>query len=252
MDLSPLKSLQDRLEHHPVYAAVRDLPTLRIFMEHHVYSVWDFMSLLKALQQYSAPAAVPWLPGGNGTVQRFINEIVWQEESDEVPAGNEVRYLSHFQMYVAAMREVEAETASIDRFIEQVRTQGIQPALEEGAVPVPAADFVRSTFAVLNEAQPHAIAAAFALGREQVIPRMFRTLLDRMGIGPDEAPMFRYYLQRHMELDDEAHGPMSGRMLEALCEGKPAKEAQAMAVAGLALEARIKFWDALHLRLQAV
>ena len=112
-----------------MYAAVRDLPTLRIFMEHHVYSVWDFMSLLKALQQYSAPAAVPWLPGGNGAVQRFINEIVWQEESDEVPAGNEVRYLRHFQMYVAAMREVEAETASIDRFIEQVRTQGIQPAL---------------------------------------------------------------------------------------------------------------------------
>ena len=252
MDLAPLKPLQDRLEHHPVYAAVSDLPTLRVFMEHHVYSVWDFMSLLKALQQHAAPAAVPWLPGGNGSVQRFINEIVWQEESDEVPADGGVQYLSHFEMYLAAMREVGAEVSAVELFLDLVRSEGIQSGLQSGVAPAPANEFMRGTFAVLDEGAPHAVAASFALGREQVIPRMFRTLLDQMGIGADEAPMFRYYLQRHMELDDEAHGPMAGRMLESLCGGDPVKEAHALAAAQRALEARIAFWDALHGRITGV
>ena len=83
-----------------------------------MYSVWDFMSLLKALQQHAAPAAVPWLPGGNGPVQRFINEIVWQEESDEVPADGGVQYLSHFEMYLAAMREVGADVSAVESFLD--------------------------------------------------------------------------------------------------------------------------------------
>ena len=79
MDLSAIKPLQDRLEEHPVYAKVQDLSGLRVFMQHHVFSVWDFMSLLKALQRELAPAETPWLPGRFSSAQRFINEIVLEE-----------------------------------------------------------------------------------------------------------------------------------------------------------------------------
>ena len=250
MDLAALKSLQDRLEHHPVYGAVRALPSLRIFMEHHVYSVWDFMSLLKALQRHAAPTEAPWLPGGRGSLQRFINEIVWQEESDEVTSENGSRYLSHFEMYVEAMREVGADTSSINAFIEHVRKNGVQPALNSGIAPKPAVDFMSSTFAVLDADQPHTVAAAFALGREQVIPRMFRTLLDEMGLGSGEAQMFHYYLQRHMELDGESHGPMAEQMLQEICDSQAEKEREAVAAAEEALESRIAFWDQLEEQIQ--
>ena len=105
------------------------------------------MSLLKALQQHTAPAAVPWLPGGNGPVQRFINEIVWQEESDEVPADGGVQYLSHFEMYLAAMREVGAEVSAVESFLVLVRSEGIQSGLQSGVAPAPANEFMRGTFA---------------------------------------------------------------------------------------------------------
>ena len=109
MDLTVIKPLQDRLEEHPVYAKVKDLDRLRVFMQYHVYSVWDFMSLLKALQREPAPAQTPWLPGRFSSAQRFINEIVLEEESDEAPPmAGAVRYLSHFEMYVESMKDVAA------------------------------------------------------------------------------------------------------------------------------------------------
>src|SRR3970040_431010 len=79
-------ALKKQLDRHPVYGAVRNIEDLRRFMEHHVYSVWDFMSLLKYLQRDLAPTAVPWMPTGDAAVtsaQRFINEIVGGEETDD-------------------------------------------------------------------------------------------------------------------------------------------------------------------------
>jgi len=247
MDLVRLQPLQHRLEHHPVYAAVRDLPALRRFMEHHVFSVWDFMSLLKALQQHAAPSTTPWLSAGNGDVQRFINEIVLEEESDEATgADGQTRYLSHFEMYLEAMGEIEADTAPIREFLENVKTDGITPSLHNGRGSEVTVEFMWSTFAVIEEGKEHCIAAAFSLGREDVVPRMFRSLLREMHITENEAPMFHYYLNRHVALDELEHGPMALAMLDALCEGDTAKQVEAMDAAENALRARIKFWDAVH------
>ncbi len=247
MDLAPLKPLQDRLEHHPVYAAVRDLPTLRTFMEHHVYSVWDFMSLLKALQQQAAPAAVPWLPGGNGPVQRFINEIVLEEESDVAPGlDGASRPMSHFEMYLEAMEEVEADTSRVRGFLDGVRANGLDAAMANDSTPNSARDFMRATFACVHSGKPHSVAASFALGREHVIPAMFRSLLRDMHIGETEAPMFHYYLNRHVELDEIEHGPLALQMLDALCEGERSREEEAQAAAVQALEARLTYWDAVQ------
>lgn len=92
---------KQRLEAHPVYAAVTSIGDLQCFMQHHVYSVWDFMSLIKYLQATVAPASVPWVPQGDGDVRRFINELVLEEESDE--AGDGEHFTSHFELYLSAM-----------------------------------------------------------------------------------------------------------------------------------------------------
>lgn len=80
---SVVEALRQQLDKHPVYGAVRTLDDLRIFMSHHVFSVWDFMSVVKYLQQQIAPSAYPWKPRGHPSVRYFINQLVLEEESDQ-------------------------------------------------------------------------------------------------------------------------------------------------------------------------
>ncbi len=245
LDLSSLQALQSALERHPVYAAVRDRDDLQVFMTQHVFAVWDFMSLLKNLQHTLAPTDVPWLPVGNPAVRRFINEIVLGEESDlGLPdAQGRPTYVSHFELYCDAMREIGADAEIPLRFVERVRRSGLAAARGAGIVPPAAARFMDSTFALIETRQPHIVAAAFALGREDVIPRMFRGLLAEMGVAESQAPAFHYYLKRHIELDEGEHGPLALLMLDELCGDDPQRGAEAIAAAERALRARLRFWD---------
>jgi Protein of unknown function (DUF3050) len=54
-----LKPSLEEVESHLVFGAVQTEAQLRTFMEHHVFPVWDFMSLLKFLQAELAPSAHP-------------------------------------------------------------------------------------------------------------------------------------------------------------------------------------------------
>ncbi len=242
-DPTIIADLRQRLDAHPIYAAVRTLDDLRVFMAHHVYSVWDFMSLIKYLQHAVAPARWPWSPGPDPTVQRFINELVLEEETDAAAPGQPGEYASHFQLYLAAMREIGADAERPARFVELVRERGLEAGLASGLVPPAALDFTRMTFAFIDSGQPHAVAAALALGREHVIPQMFRAFLARMAISEQQAPTFHYYLRRHIHLDEDFHAPLSLRLLNALCAGDTGRVAQAEAAARQAIEARIRFWD---------
>ena len=244
--LENVKRLRKELATHPVYAAVQDMDGLSIFMQHHVYSVWDFMSLVKYLQNHIAPARTPWVPCGDAQVQRFINDIVLEEESDEgLPLEDGTpTYTSHFNLYAQAMEEVrQGSSAEIRTFVDKVVSDSLETALETIQIPAPAKTFMETTFDFIGSNKPHVIAAAFALGREHIIPEMFRALLDKMQISMDEAEVFHYYLDRHIELDGDHHGPMSLRMLDLLCEGDEAKIAEAEEAALNAIQARIKFWD---------
>ncbi|MBE0498645.1 MAG: DUF3050 domain-containing protein [Campylobacterales bacterium] len=252
--LDRVKDLRSKLAAHPVYASVKDRDDLALFMAHHVYSVWDFMSLVKYLQNEIAPARTPWLPQGDANVRRFINDIVLEEESDEgLPLEDgTTTHTSHFELYVKAMEEVSSgSSGDIVTFVDVVAKRSLATALETIPVPEPAKIFMKTTFEFIRSDKPHVIAAAFALGREHIIPEMFQALLERMNVSKDEAAVFHYYLERHIHLDSDHHGPLSLRMLDILCDNDPVKLAEAEAAAILAIEARIAFWDGVLAAIEA-
>jgi len=251
--LEKIKLLRKELASHPVYGAVQDMDDLTLFMQHHIYSVWDFMSLLKYLQRQIAPAQSPWLPNGDAQVQRFINDIVLEEETDEgIPLEDGTpTYTSHFSLYALAMEEVrEGSNKLVLEFIDKVASSSLEEAFNSVTIPSAAKEFMQTTFSFINSDKPHVVAAAFALGREHIIPEMFRALLEKMKIPREEAEVFYYYLDRHILLDSDFHGPMSLRMLELLCQGDSVKIAEAEAAALDAINARIKFWDGVLVEIQ--
>jgi Protein of unknown function (DUF3050) len=237
------ETLKEKLTRHPIYQSIETLQDLRCFMEHHVYAVWDFMSLLKALQAAVAPAQIPWMPSARPELRRFINEIVLGEECDEYNVAGTRRFISHFELYLLAMEEVKADTKPIRQFISVVNENGIETALRLPDVPQPATEFVRSTFQFIHEQKDHCTASAFAFGREDIIPAMFGALLERMKISEVMAPNFHYYLKRHTQLDAETHGPLALQLVSALCDKNDQREQEAIRAAEKALEARIVFWD---------
>jgi len=206
--------LREALLHHSIYTEVHSLDRLREFMQNHVFAVWDFMSLVKRLQSEVTCQRLPWLPPTRIQVARFANEVVLGEESDMGPDGKPV---SHFELYLRAMDEIGADTSVIRGFIQKL-TQGErwEAALTGLGVAAGTTDFVNDTLRCAIHGSVVEVASQFLFGREDVIPEMFKRLLSLWGDGKAEVPHFAYYLERHIELDGESHGPWAQEMLMAL------------------------------------
>lgn len=252
-NLAVIKDLQSELNNHSVYKTIQDQETLRIFMQHHIFSVWDFMSLVKYLQHFIAPAKSPWGIHASKNTRRFINSIVLEEESDIGLPDKEgmATYASHFEMYCEAMSEVGATCENAVKFSSAVQKYGFEASIELMYIPEPSRLFMRKTMSFIHTDKPHIVAAAFALGREKIIPDMFRKLLSSMNIERAQAPAFYYYLDRHIHLDEDFHAPLSLQMLNELCESNPTKLAEAEVAAKEAISARIKFWDGVEAAIHA-
>ena len=224
---------------HSMYAALDNADAIRTFQEHHVFAVWDFMSLLKSLQRNLTCVELPWIPTGPTGSRRLINDIVLVEESDERHDG----FISHFELYLDGMTEAGADTSVISAFIDRLRArQPVLEAIDEVNVPAPSADFVRLTWGFIENAPVHAQAAAFAFGREDLIPDMFQQVVgvnQRVG-GLDT---FVDYLARHIQVDSEEHTPMAMQMLADLCADDDTKWAECAQTINLALTARTRLWD---------
>jgi len=236
-----IASFNQQLAEHEVYKAVSSVEDLQCFMQHHIYSVWDFMSLIKYLQATVAPTQYPWVPLGDGSIRRFINELVLEEESDETNIAGE--YSSHFELYHRAMTEIGADISPSLAFIDAVKKEGVQKALALPHVPAPSREFTSTTFEFIGNNKPHQVAAALALGREHIIPNMFRAILARSGVTEKQAPIFHFYLNKHIHLDEDFHAPLSLRLLNGLCDGDEEKIAEAVEAAQIAVSARLAFWD---------
>jgi hypothetical protein len=247
VDARPAIDLGDarrRLVGHRLYRLVDRPDRLRRFMAHHVFAVWDFQCLLKAMQQRLTCIGVPWLPTPDAEARRLVNEIVLDEESDELPEGG---YASHFELYLDAMRHAGADCRPVERLLSLLASGTPLPeALAACGAPPAAADFVRRSFRVIDSACTHTIVAAFTYGREDVIPDMFRHLVGSLAAqDPATWDRFRFYLERHIAHDDAKHAPICRRIVASLCGDDPAKWAEASRTARECLEARIALWDAI-------
>ncbi|MGH1334833.1 MAG: DUF3050 domain-containing protein [Aureispira sp.] len=238
-----LAPLREQLVKHPLYERLQKMDDIRLFMQHHVFAVWDFMSLLKGLQQQLTGVTLPWLPSPHPTLARFINEIVLGEESD-VNAQGEAQ--SHFELYLDAMQEAGANTHWIESFVKELH-QGhtVQIALNNTNLPDFVRNFVHFTFETIATKEPARLAAAFTFGREEIIPDLFLAIIDQEQArqGEPAYAKLRYYLQRHIELDGDEHGPLSLQMVEALCGDTPEKWEAAKEAALQALQKRLELWD---------
>jgi pyrroloquinoline quinone (PQQ) biosynthesis protein C len=243
--------LQATLNNHPLYAAIRTPEHLRLFMQAHVFAVWDFMSLLKALQARLTCVSVPWTPTQWPASRRFVNEIVLGEESDLYRG----QAISHFELYLEAMEEFGAETGPIREMLDHPTANGalsVHAFRAPSDAPAEARQFLDTTFAVIRSGSLHAIAAAFTFGREDAIPGIFRSLVRELDARQGGLGKFLWYLERHIQVDGEDHGPLALRMIEDLCGDDERRWDEAALAAEDAIRGRLVLWDGILERIQAV
>ncbi|MBG6187042.1 DUF3050 domain-containing protein [Flavobacterium sp. CAN_S2] len=241
--IQPQKEL---LLQHSLYKKVKTIEDLQCFLENHVYAVWDFMSLLKALQSKLTCTTTPWFATQNPQTRYLINEIVLAEESDLTIDGNRS---SHYEMYIEAMKACGANTAGIEDFLSEVDSlKNIFVAIKTSNLHPNIKAFLDFTFRVIEEGKSHEIAAAFTFGREDLIPSMFTEILKNFQANFPETDLSKliYYFERHIELDADEHGPMAMKMITELCGTDAQKWSDVEEVSKLALEKRIGLWDAIE------
>ena len=239
---------RDQLIKHPIYGNIDSINSLKQFMESHVYAVWDFMSLVKKLQMDLTTTTLPWQPPENNAAARLINEIVWGEETDLDKDGNSV---SHFEMYLNAMRQINANTQSIEKLLDRLREgNDIFDTIDRAGLPEYVTNFLNFTFRIIEEGKTHKIAAVFTFGREDLIPDMFISMIKRMNIeNESKFDQIIYYFERHIEVDGDSHGPMALDMIKNLCGSDPLKWEEAISASKSALQKRISLWDGINLQI---
>ncbi|UCD33372.1 MAG: DUF3050 domain-containing protein [Desulfobacterales bacterium] len=246
---SGLETRQQLLENHPVFASLRERDDLQLFMSWHVFAVWDFMSLVKRLQRELTCIDIPWTPPKYPQAARLINEIVLGEESDELPTEGHV---SHYELYLKAMNEIGADTSRVEEFISMLlKGNPVNEALNNISVHNGIRNFVNNTMHVVENGTIHEVLGSFFFGRENIIPQMFKQLLEEWQIDENEAPVFVYYLKRHIELDSETHGPAAMKIIEELTRDNPIAIQQLTTAAEHAIDARLAFWNELKLELES-
>ena len=209
------------------------------------------MSLLKALQSKLTCTTTPWFASQNPETRYLINEIVLAEESDLTLDG---KRLSHFEMYVDAMKDCGAQTTELESFLKNVvATKNVFIAIKQSDLHPKIKAFLDFTFRIIEEGKTHKIAAAFTFGREDLIPNMFTEILKNFQQNFPETDLSKliYYFERHIELDADEHGPMAMEMITELCQDDEHKWAAVEEVSVLALEKRIGLWDAIEEKIES-
>ncbi len=234
---------------HPLYGRLRTFDDARVFSRYHVFAVWDFFSLLKRLQREVTCVDTPWIPKGMSDHARFILDIVISEESDEAIGSG---YISHFELYLSSMDEIGADRRAIDSYLSMLRAE-VDPFEALGQIDAPpfVRDFVMSTLSVALTGEPHEVAASFCHGRENLLPDVLTGVQTGLGPELDRAPILKHYLERHITLDHDEHGPLALRLLDVLCDGDAERIDEANRVGVEAIQARGRLWDGILIELES-
>ena len=245
-----VKDTKQQLSTHPIYSEIATPEELKIFMESHVFAVWDFMSLVKFLQLKFTSVRVPWIPPSDSSIARLINEIVLDEESDIDQHGNPT---SHFELYTDAMNQFGANTNEITGFINNLRHSSLSEAIAKSALPMGVQEFIKTTFSFVNKASTHEVVAVFTFGREEIIPDMFIAMINQLNESTTHSlDTFIYYLDRHIELDGGKHNELCFQMLTLICGNDDEKWNSAKIAAKKAMEARVQLWNNISKQVNSV
>lgn len=237
-----IEPLRQQIVQHELYTRINTIEAIRVFMQHHVVAVWDFMSLLKSLQRELTCVSNPWLPVGSANTRYLINEIVTGEESDVDQVGNRI---SHFELYLKAMEQAGANKIPIQELIASLQNgKPVDQALVTSSLPDAAKRFAQHTFDLIEKNQPHILAAVFTFGREDLIPDMFLSILNKIEPGSQYSiDLTKYYIERHIEVDGGHHSQLALEMTQELCGNDPQKWQEASAAVEKALASRVALWD---------
>jgi hypothetical protein len=240
-----IEPFRKEIINHKVYSAIHTVDDLKIFMQYHVYAVWDFMSLLKALQNSLTCTSVPWFPKGSADTRYLINEIVVGEESDVDLHG---KRKSHFELYLDAMHQCGANTLQMETFITALQQNGnFKEAFQSSGTPLAAKEFVDFTFRIINSHKDYLQSAIFTFGREDLIPGMFMSIINDMHKHfPESISVFKYYLERHIEVDGDHHSHLALQMTENLCGDDEGRWHEAEEATVQSLKMRIALWDGVY------
>lgn len=245
-----IEPLKNQIINHKVYSAIESIDDLKIFMQYHIYAVWDFMSLLKTLQNNLTCTDVPWFPNGSANTRFLINEIVVGEEADIDEKGNRK---SHFELYLDAMHQIGADTSSIEMFTDALKFDGdFENAYSKSNIPKEAREFIDFTFEVIETNKDYLQAAIFTFGREDLIPDMFHAIVnDLYQESPDKISVFKYYLERHIEIDGDHHSELALQMTANLCGSNEEYWEEALKFTVECLQKRIQLWNGIYEKIKA-
>ncbi len=248
-----LAPLIQKIKQHDLYTNIQSIADVQIFMEYHVFCVWDFMCLLKELQARMVTTRAPWLPSKDPYSAHLISRIVLEEETDCIEVGK--KYCSHFELYLQAMHAIGANTQTIQNFLHRLsRGEMLIQAAENCQLPAAIQQFIHTTFGFFSQ-DTHIIAAAFVYGREAITSSLFTPLVRQLELNiPSEQkhklkPLL-YYLNRHIQLDEAEHLPRALQMLVNLANGDSKKWHEIVIHAQLALEARLNFLTEIQKKIQ--
>lgn len=238
-----IADVRSQLVSHPLYAKINSLADLQKFMSTHIFAVWDFMSLLKSLQRNLTCVDIPWRPVADANTSYLINEIVLGEESDVDEEGNRT---SHFQLYLKAMNQVGADDAQLKALFAKLDSgTPVKEAIASLGLDNAVQNFLDFTFTIIKENKAHVLAAVFTYGREDLIPDMFLSIVKDLNAKfPEQLSVFKYYLERHIEVDGEHHSILAYQMTDSLCKTDEQWE-EATAACKKALELRVALWDSI-------
>jgi hypothetical protein len=245
-DQPSVAELRVQLAQHPVYAATVGPRELRILMEHQVFAVWDVMSLLKVLQRGLTCVDVPWTPRCDGLAGRLVNETVLATETDLEGGSDEPTYISHFELYRAAMAQCGADTRAIDTFVARIENGcAVREALAEAAAPPAAQAFVSTTFDFIESGCGlHVPAAALAVGRREPLPEALQVKFAELAFRfPDHVALLGDFARRHTAHNDALLLALAKRILSVMCANDADKRREAEVAAKGAIEARVRLWD---------